>query len=278
MLASLTERVNDKRFMEGVVAGVARFTRETVFTDGEDLLCMLVEKMRSEDDARHGFEDSLVSAGGEPFAVRTLERLIRRRPKKAVAILTRLERHEALTKYAESNLVALSKNSALMELWARENPERLLQHHILAEIVDRDSPERLMATFKEFFTLTPAPESRRLLSLLTEDLPGVDCILITAIQFGPPEVRDCALEFLNRNPIPEVIGFLIQTVRLRNCQDSPNTSEVEAALEALVRIDAPKVKAFIVEVETSRNGWLNHEYRKDIRNTLKRILTSRGES
>lgn len=276
VLASLTERTNEKGFMEGVAEGVARFAGETEFTDGEDLLCMLVEKMRSNDDVRHLFEESVVSAGGEPFALRTLERLIHRRPKKAVAILTRLERHEALTKFAESNLVALSKNSALMELWAREDPQRFLQHHILAEIFDREPIERLTATFGKFFMHTPAPESRRLLSLLTEDLPGVECILIAAIQHGSPDVRDCALEFLNRNPIPAVIGFFIQTVRLKNGQDSPNMSEVEAVLEALVRIDAPRVRAFIVDVETSRNGWLNHEYRKDIRKTLRRILTSRG--
>ena len=121
-------------------------------------------------------------------------------------------------------------------------------------------------------------EMQLLLSLLTEDLPGVDCILITAIQYGPPEVRDCALEFLDRNAIPGVVGFLIQTVRLKNCQGTLNLSEVKAALEALVRIDTPRVKEFIVEVETSRNGWLKHEYRKAIRKSLKRLLRSRGNA
>ena len=74
-----------------------------------------------------------------------------------------------------------------------------------------------------------------------------------------------------------VTGTLIQTIRLNNYQERPSMREVETALDALCRIDEPKAKSFLDDIVKKRSGFLRHEYRREIRDALKRVREKRGQ-
>ena len=274
VLESLTAKISDRNFMESVVKDVAEFSGEIRLTAGEELLSVLLEAVHSTADAQRMLEENVVPNAGQPFAARTLDRMIQRHPRRSIELLTRLHLDESspLRPSAELNLLSLSKNPALLESWAEECPEGLIRADVLAQIVNRESPDRLLDTFKAFFTHAPPEKALRLLHLITAELPGVDYIVITAIQYGPPEVRDYALDFLDKHCVPVVTGALIHTVRLNNYLDRPCMPEVEVALDALIRVDEPRAKKFLKEVEKNRSGWLNYEYRKEIREALTKLL------
>ncbi len=180
--------------------------------------------------------------------------------------------------HTKEALISLARNPAIVEEWAREYPEDLVDPSVFSRIVEREDPEHLMDAFKEFFTHAPPECSLRLLRLITPDLPGVDYILITAIQHGPAESHDFALDFLDRSCIPVVTGALIQTVRMNNYQKRPSRKELEAALGALVKLDESKARKFLEEVETNRSGWLRYEYRREVRDALKKIREQHGKN
>ena len=279
VLEPLTQEMNERDFVNKVVREILDTSTIARSTSSGELLSRLLQAIDS--TARiHGVLEDQVIPDNPELAIETLDRLIERLPKRALPLLVRLRQHTSpmIHHHAEEALLSLARNPAFVAAWARKSPESLLDPSVFSRIVDREDPEVLMDVFKEVFTHAPPECSMRILQLITPDLPGVDYVLITAIQHGPVEVHDFALDFLDRSCIPVVTGALIQTVRLNNYQDNPSMKELEAALDALSKLDEPKAIEFLEDVETCRRGWLRFEYRREVRDTLKKVRNQQGKN
>lgn len=279
ILAPLTQEVSERDFMNKVVREVVDSSTSARLTSGGEILSVLLQAIDSAAEIHSILEDHVIPDNPE-LAIETLDRLIKPRPKWLLPLLVRLLQHTSpmIHDHTKEALISLARNPAIVEEWAREYPGDLVDPAVFSRIVEREDPEHLMDAFKKFFTHAPPECSLRLLRLITPDLPGVDYILITAIQYGPAEAHDFALDFLDRSCIPVVTGALIQTVRLNNYQTNPSMKELEAALDALCKLDEPKAREFLEEVETSRSGWLRYEYRREVRDTLKKIRNQQGKN
>ncbi len=155
-----------------------------------------------------------------------------------------------------------------------QDPDALRDPGLLARGLGRASPEALHAAFAAFFASAGQEKSEALLAALPARFEKGEDVILAAVDRGSPPVRLAALRRMADFPSTRVVSTLVEIVNRNNFKDRFLLDEVGEALEALARMDHPRAREFVVEVQ-ERKTWLGHAYLKEIRKLLGTILAGR---
>lgn len=253
---------------------IASFLKGDPVPEVERFFDKVLLRTRRTDELRSLLERVVLPGGGGDLVVSFLARLSLLNPRQAVTLLCafRFGDDATLKTLARARLLSLASDPTLLALWATEDPWCFLEPEVV-EILRGLEPGQIRTAFRDFFSSAQPDTVEGVLWRLPANVPGVEEIILTAVDHGSPPVRVVALRYLGRYSTPRAFKALSEAVKVNNLRARPLLPEVRSALSALVEIDAPEAREFLAEV-SQRRQWLVPVYKRAIRRALQEVIAA----
>ena len=278
VLARLLEIGRDSIYLETTIQEIAHSLEDCPAPKVEDLLDQILFRVRKPADLLKALQTIVLPISGGGQVRRFLQHSCRRSPRKAVVLLSYLDREGqgTICELAADELTVMARDAILLAVWSGEDPSCLARPEVKI-LLTTIPAEDLRAAFREFFARITQEQAAAFLVRLPSGVAGLENVLFTAMDHGSPLTRKLAMTHLGRYPTPQVTQTLIEVIKLNNYREKPFMPEVEAALTALLDITNDAAQSFLQNVRRKRR-WFFRVYKKPIRRLLAEIVANRRAS
>jgi hypothetical protein len=279
MKARLLERADQEEYRDFALTDLAGHLGGEDLPEAKELFLAFLFRARSGSRVPAWLEEAVTRPEKAEEVEHVLDALIQEDRDDAIRLLAHLHRRggKPVRDLVRDRLLTMSKYPGLLSLWAGEDPRGLVAPETAAALVARIGRKGLQRAFDTYFRHADYDQAAEILENVTAGLPAAEQIVFSAMASRRASIRELAILQLPKISSPVALDLLKEVVRANNFRAQPRLPEVKAALKVLVGMGEDRAWLFLNEVANKR-GWLQYEYRKEIRNALAEVTKGKTRS